>query len=411
MSEVARRAVELAVRSSYGRLIAVLAARTGDVTAAEDALAEALHDALEQWPTAGVPANPEGWLVHVARRRITDASRRAQVRDHHADALTYAATLAGEDGGGGFPDRRLDLLFACAHPAIDITVRTPLMLQVVLGLDADTVASAFLASPATMAQRLVRAKRKIRDAGIRIVDLDEIERTARVTWVLDALYAAFTAGWDAVDGSDAQRADLSDEAIWLARLVAEAMPTHAEALGLLALMLHAHARRAARRSVTGDYVALSAQDPSQWDVRLIAEAEETLRRASVLAQPGRYQLEAAIQSAHAVTVRGRPRDWVAIATLYRGLVTVAPTVGALVGEAAALNEAYGAEAGLSALDALPTDAVEGYQPWWALRGHVLRRLGRVVEADEATARAAGLTQDDAVRRFLLAQMGSALPSA
>jgi RNA polymerase sigma-70 factor (ECF subfamily) len=387
----AHRAVELAVRSSYGRLVAVLSARSRDVAAAEDALGEALAAALVQWPEIGVPANPEGWLVTAGTRRLSDARRRVAVRDAATDDITYAASLANVDARHtageptGFPDRRIDLLFACAHPAVDVGIRTPLMLQVVLGLDAAVIASAFLTPPATMAQRLVRAKRKLRDAGIPIEVPADDARVERLGAVLDAIYAAFGAGWDAVTGSDAAATDLADEAIWLGRLVAEAMPGEAEAQGLLALMLYCHARRDARRDETGAYVPLAMQTPDRWSMAEIGEAERVLRRAARLEAPGRYQLEAAIQSAHLAPAFGRD----------------APTIGALVNRAAACAEAYGAESGLAACLAIPNDVARSYQPWWALHAHLLARTGRITEARDAYEHAAGLTQSPAVRAFLL----------
>lgn len=405
----AHRAVELAVRTSYGRLVAVLSARSRDVAAAEDALSDALAAALAQWPHEGVPSNPEGWLVAAGHRRLSDARRRSAVRDAAADQIAYAATLVSSDQHACgtepsvFPDRRLDLLFACAHPAVDVTVRTPLMLQVVLGLDAAVIASAFLTPPATMAQRLVRAKRKLRDAGIPF-DLPPSDALAsRLGAVLDAIYAAFGAGWDAVTGSDAAATALADEAIWLGRLVAEAMPDQPEARGLLALMLYCDARRDARRDAAGKYVPLAAQDPGTWSMEKIGEAEHTLAVAARLRSPGRYQIEAAIQSAHLAPAFGCAADPIAIAGLYDALIAFAPTVGAFVNRAAAVAEASGADAGLAACDALPANAVRSYQPWWALRAHLLARLGRPVEAHDAYERAAGLSQAPAVRAFLLAQ--------
>lgn len=405
----AHRAVELAVRSSYGRLVAVLSARSRDVSAAEDALGDALAAALVQWPESGVPANPEGWLVAAGMRRLSDGHRRTAVRDAATDDIAYAATFVQQHEHSTdtesrvFPDRRLDLLFACAHPAVDASVRTPLMLQVVLGLDAAVIASAFLAQPAAMAQRLVRAKRKLRDAGVPFEVPPAESLAPRLGAVLDAMYAAFGAGWDAVTGSDATATDLADEAIWLGRLVADAMPAEAEAQGLLALMLYCNARRDARTDSAGAYIPLAEQNPALWSMRAIGEAEHRLAAAARLLRPGRYQLEAAIQSAHLAPAFGRPADPRAIAALYDALLAFAPTVGAFVNRAAAIAEATGAAAGLLACDAMPADAVRSYQPWWALRAHLLSRLGRVADAREAYEQAAGLTQSSAVRAFLLAR--------
>lgn len=403
MSTAVHAAVELAARHSYGRLVALLASRSRDVAAAEDALNDAFLSALTRWCTDGIPSNPDGWLVAAARRRLIDAARHDAVRSRAEPELAYAAALADEQDhahDAPFPDRRLALMFACAHPAIDATVRTPLMLQAVLGLDADVIASAFLAAPSAMAQRLVRAKRKIRDAGIPLEVPERDELPARLESVLEAIYAAFGTGWDAVDGSDPMRADLTGEAIFLGRLVANAFPDDAEAHGVLALMLYCQARADARRDPTGAYVPLSEQQHARWDRQLIGEAESHLTSAAGLLRPGRFQLEAAIQSAHLGRALDRGVDPNAIVALYDALLHLAPTVGALVNRAAAIATARGAGDGLAAADAISADVIESYQPWWALRAHLLSQLGRTAEARAARTRAIGMTQDPAVRAFL-----------
>jgi RNA polymerase sigma-70 factor (ECF subfamily) len=403
--ERARGAAELAARTSYGRLLAYVAARWRDVASAEDALGDALLRALETWPRTGVPDKPEAWLLAVARRRLVDAARHAKVEQGAVHDLGVA--LDAVDGMPSadveFPDERLKLLFVCAHPAIDEAARTPLMLQTVLGLDAARIASAFLVTPATMGQRLVRVKARIRDAGLRFEIPAAAELTARVASVLDAIYAAYGTGWDDVTGADPRRRGLADEAIWLGRVLAELSPDEPEALGLLALMLHCEARRAARRDADGCYVPLTAQDVTRWSRSMIDEAERTLAVAARAGRPGRFQLEAAIQSAHAQRAVTRATDWEAVALLYEGLVRCAPTIGARVGYAAALAEVRGAQAGLDMLEAIPPDRTATYQPSWALRAHLLKRLGRTVEAREAYVLAMGLTEEPAVRAFLAAQ--------
>jgi RNA polymerase sigma-70 factor (ECF subfamily) len=372
------------------------------VAAAEDALGDAFAAALAQWPAQGVPERPDAWLVAAARRRLQDGRRRARVRDAAEPALAHeveaaaratASHLRAVDGDALFPDRRVALLFACAHPAVDEAVRTPLMLQVVLGLDAAVVANAFLAAPAAMAQRLVRAKRKLRDAGVPFAVPEAHELAPRLDAVLEAIYGAFGAGWGAlagtVAGGDTERADLAEEAIWLGRVVAGALPDEPEAQGLLALMLYCHARRAARYDADGGYVPLAAQDAARWDRALIGEAERRLVGAARALRPGRFQLEAALQSAHLAPAFGRAPDARAIAALHDALVAHAPTVGALVSRAAAIGEASGAAAGLVAAEAIRADGLADYQPWWAVRAHLLARLGRAAEAGEAYARAAG----------------------
>lgn len=401
----ARQAAELAARTSYGRLVAYLASRWRDVAAAEDALADALVAALETWPRAGVPDKPEAWLLTAARRRLLDAARHAKVADAAAGDVTAMVEEAREGATPDtvFPDERLRLLFVCAHPAIDQTARTPLMLQAVLGLDAARIASAFLVAPATMSQRLVRVKAKIRDAGIGFEVPAPRELPQRLDAVLEAIYAAYGSGWDDVAGADPRRKGLAEEAIWLGRLVLRLLPDEPEVLGLLALMLHCEARRAARRDASGGYVPLSRQDVTLWSRRMIEEAEQTLSAASRAATAGRFQLEAAIQSAHAHRAVTGDTDWQAIALLYEGLIRCAPTIGARVGYAAALAEARGTQAGFAALEAIPAEALTAYQPYWALRAHLLSALGRADEARHAYTRAIGLSEDAAVRTFLAGQ--------
>jgi len=404
----AHRAAELAARTSYGRLVAFLAASWRDVAAAEDALGDALLSALEAWPRVGVPGNPDAWLLAAARRRLIDASRHAKVHTSFAPALELLVDQARHAGVNDpvFPDERLKLLFVCAHPAIDEAARTPLMLQTVLGLDAARIASAFLVAPATMSQRLVRVKAKIRDAAIKFEVPDSRELPARVDSVLEAIYAAFGSGWEGVAGSDSRRRGLAEEAIWLGRLVAQLLPAEPEALGLLALMLHCEARRSARRDASGRYVPLDQQDVTLWSHAMIDEAEEVLAVAARAGEPGRFQLEAAIQSAHARRATTGGTDWEAIALLYEGLLLCAATTGARVGHAAALARARGPAAGLAALDTIQPDAITSYQPYWALRAHLLKQIGHATEAAEAFALAIGLAEDTAVRGFLTSESES-----
>ena len=252
-------------RRSYGKLIALLAMRTRDVAAAEDALADAFAAALSDWPQRGCPANPEAWLMTVARRRAIDGARHHRVGEEVAHQLAILADEIDERESGVLPDRRLALLFACAHPALDAAIRTPLMLQVVLGLETKKIASAFLMTPAAMSKRLVRAKTKIREAGIPFSVPEREELPGRLAAVLEAVYAAYAQGWSDAVGGETGRRDLAGEALFLAQLLVELLPDEPEALGLLALMLYAHARRDARRDAAGDYVPLSAQDPATWN--------------------------------------------------------------------------------------------------------------------------------------------------
>ncbi|MBI3517330.1 MAG: RNA polymerase subunit sigma-70, partial [Proteobacteria bacterium] len=253
--EATRRAAERTARASYGRLVAFLAARSGDIAAAEDALADAFRAALETWPTSGVPDAPEAWLLTAARRRMVDAARHARVREAWAPALALDA--ATEPADESFPDDRLKLLFVCAHPAIDAAARAPLMLQTVFGFDAARIAPAFLMAPSAMAQRLVRAKTKIRDAGIAFAVPEPRELAERLDGVLEAIYAAYGSAWDDVAGADPRRHGLAEETIWLASLTAWLLPKAAEALGLVALLLYCEARRDARRAPDAGFVPLS----------------------------------------------------------------------------------------------------------------------------------------------------------
>lgn len=400
--QAAARAAEAAARRSYGKLVALLAARTRDIAGAEDALAEAFATALADWPRSGVPANPEAWLLTVARRRLVDAMRRRVQDERSAAQLLLLSDEAAEPAWHELPDRRLGLLFACAHPAIDAAVRAPLMLQTVLGFDAAEIASAFLVAPATMGQRLVRAKRRIREAGIALDVPGTDELQGRLDAVLDAIYAAYAEGWLDADGTDARRRNLADEALWLGRLVAALLPGEPEALGLLALMLYTDARRAARRCEAGlDYVPLAEQDPRRWDAACIDEAEALLQQAGRAGRPGRFQLEAAVQSAHCVRRFGQAVDWAAIEQLYAALAALTASPVVALNHAVALAQTRGVQAAIAALDALADEArLAEYQPYWAARAELLSRCARRDEARAAYQRAIGLERDPAVRRFL-----------
>jgi predicted RNA polymerase sigma factor len=400
------RAIEAVARHSYGRLVAYLASRTGDVAGAEDALGDALVAALTRWSNDGVPTSPEAWLLTTARNRLIDRNRHERVRERVHDGVYNAAAvelLARSDDDpthvDAFPDDRLKLLFVCAHPAIDPAMHTPLMLQAVLGLDAAAIARAFVVAPSTMSQRLVRAKAKIRETGIAFEVPEADQLTERLDAVMNAVYAAFGSGWDAAPGVDAAGVGLADEAIWLARVLSERLPDEPEVRGLLALMLHSDARHAARRGADGRFIPLSEQDPALWDAASIAEAERELALAGAAHRPGRFQLEAAIQSVHAERARTGITDWSAIATLYEGLVRLAPTLGARVGRAAAVAEVHGAGPALELLDDIDAHAAN-YQPYWAVRAHLLRRLARGDEAAAAYDRAVELATDPAVRSYL-----------
>jgi RNA polymerase sigma-70 factor (ECF subfamily) len=292
-------------------------------------------------------------------------------------------------------------MFACAHPAIDAGIRAPLILQVILGLDAKAIASAFLTSPAAMGKRLVRAKEKIRQAGIPFCVPDREELPGRVETVLDTIYAAFAEGWSDPGGTDVARRDLTEEALFLARLLTELMPQEAEALGLLALVLHAEARRRGRRGPDGEFIPLADQDPAQWDSKMIDDAEALLRRASTLGSIGRYQLEGALQSAHVHRCRTGENNWAEVVQLYDALFAISGSPVVAINRALAIAEVDGTEAGLAAMPDVEDDArLADYQPYWAARAELLSRTSVREEARQAYERAIGLERDPAVRRFL-----------
>src|ERR1700688_749498 len=356
--EDTHRTVERVARESYGRLVAYLSSRTRDVATAEDALSDALVAALAAWPRDGVPQNPEAWLLTTARHSFIDLVRHRRVAEASEPTLLLLSEESKEAPvSTPFPDERLKLLFVCAHPAIDPAMHTPLMLQTVLGLDAARIAQAFLVSPTTMGQRLVRAKTKIRDGGIRFEVPQERELPQRLDAVLEAIYAAFGIGWDDMAGVDQSGRELAEEAIWLARVLLHLMPREAEVRGLLALMLHCEARRPARRGPDGRYIPLSEQDSQLWSASLIDEAERHLAEASGRGRVGRFQLEAAIQSVHAGRARSGRTEWPAIVLFYEQLIRLSPTLGTLTGYAAAVGEAIGPEAGLVVLDGIDQDDV------------------------------------------------------
>jgi RNA polymerase sigma-70 factor (ECF subfamily) len=396
---VQRRVADL-VRDSYGRLLAVLAAPTRDIATAEDALADALERALQRWPDDGIPANPHAWLLTVARNRLRDMWK------SHAYRMTdplgeteYHPT--GTDDMPAIPDRRLELMLVCAHPAIAPNIRTPLMLQTVLGVEAGAIAEAFAVEPATMAQRLVRAKKRIRDAGIPFVPPERHDLAARLPAVLEAVYGAYAIDWQLMPQATPIET-LAAEALHLALVLTELLPDEPEVLGLAALVCLSEARRSARRDEQGRFVPLDEQDATRWDAVLTARGEEFLRRAHDFGRPGRFQYEAAIQSAHG----SRPTDPEALRKLYRALVRVAPSLGAAVALAAVEGQIDGPEAGLRALDAISDPAVERFQPAWTTRAHLLAETGRTAAAAEAYRVAIELTTDRGVVDHLREQLTS-----
>jgi len=404
-SDEAGRAADRVARESYGRLVAFLATSTRDVAGAEDALGEAFASALRVWPVEGVPANPEAWLLTAARRQQIDAVRRRQTQEAGEEHVKLIADELEKmaDDQDAIPDRRLALMFACAHPAIEHGMRTPLILQTILGLTAEDIAAAFLLSPATMGQRLVRAKARIRDAGIPFRVPDPQELPERLAAVLDAIYAAYTKGWNEV-GDDVVP-ELADEAIWLGRLVVSLLPDEPEAKGMLALMLYTAARRAARRDAVGAYVPLEQQDTSLWDGSLIAFAEKLLHQANAAGPSGRYQIEAAIQSAHVARRLSGISNWPAVVALYDHLLVLTGSPVVILNRAVARAEVDGPGAALADLAPLEADKrMLAYQPFWAAKGHLLARAGDTAGAAEALTVAVGLTTDEPVKGYLLGRL-------
>jgi predicted RNA polymerase sigma factor len=402
--EQARSTAEAVARRSYGKLVAFLSARTHDVAAAEDALSEAFASALADWPGKGCPANPEAWLLTVARRKLIDSARRqhsSDLVDEDLDQIAAVVDAHLDADPTEIPDRRLALMFACAHPAIDAAIRAPLILQVILGLDAATIASAFLMSPTAMGKRLVRAKSKIREAAIPFCIPGREELPGRLDTVLEAIYAAFSEGWSDAAGTDSSRRDLTGEAFFVARLVTELLATEPEGLGLLALMLHAEARRRARRSDEGDYVPLAEQDVARWDLQMIDEAEALLLRAQAFGVIGRYQLEAAVQSAHVHRRLTGHASWEALLRIYDALFTITSSPVVAINRALVVAELQGAQAALEAMPDPTCDArLVEYQPYWAARAELLANIGSYEDARHAYEIAIGLERDPAVRRFL-----------
>lgn len=392
----ARRAAELAARTSYGRLIASLASRSRDIVVAEDALSDAFAAALATWPERGVPSSPEAWLLTAARRNLNHRARHENVQLGAVAELLSRIDEGAEVTDWAAVDERLKLLFVCAHPAIDENIRTPLMLQTVLGLDAQRIGSAFLVAPSTMGQRLVRAKTKIKQAALRFEVPDLREAPTRLDDVLRAVYVAYGSAWDDHAGGRG----LAEEALCLGRTLVSLLPQEPEARGLLALMLYCESRREARRDESGWFVPLPEQDPRRWSTAMIIEAEALLTAASQAGRFGRFQCEAAIQSVHAQRGVTGHTEHAAICLLYELLLNHTPSVGVAVGRAAALIEAGALEDGARALDALDPESVLLYQPYWVVRARLAERRGDQELMRCTLERALGLTEDAAVRRYL-----------
>lgn len=396
----AARLAGVAARDSYGRLLTLLAASTSDLAAAEDALADAFERALRTWPSRGVPDKPDAWLLTVARNRLRDEWKSARAQrtvplEAAADTLAHVDDIDVDS----VPDRRLELMMVCAHPAIEPALRTPLMLNTVLGFTAGQVGRAFSVPPSAMATRLTRAKKRIKAAGIPFRIPDRGDLPVRMASVMEAVYGAYVIDW--ATGPAAR--SLPSGALHLAEALAALAPADPEARGLAALVELSAARAPARAGPGGRFVPLAGQDPSLWDRQLISRAHEHLRAAHARGQLGRFQLEAAIQAVHCARERDGTTDWPTLLPLHRALHAMAPSLGSGVALAAATAETDGPAAGLAALDALLAEAgprARLFQPARATRAHLLDRLGREEEAVAAYEGAISLTHDAAERQYL-----------
>jgi predicted RNA polymerase sigma factor len=393
------------VRASHGRLVAALSARSRDIAASEDALSNAYRAALETWPTQGIPHNPAGWLMRVAKNALIDASRSALGKNRSSlDTETgepIEIPVAAQDiESEAMVDDRLKLMFAAAHPALDESIRAPMIMQTVLNLEATEIAQLFCLPTATMAQRLVRAKTKIRDAGIPFSIPSKDEWPARLNDVLEAVYGAYSATLNEVLSSDSR----ASESLYLADMLGALLPDEPEALGLAALICFSASRAGARFTLDGAFVPLDQQHPQHWSGELIALASSYLSKAQTFQTLGRFQLEAAIHAVHADRRRTGVTQWSAIVQLYEGLVHLAPTRGMLVSRAYAIGQISGVEAGFAALQSLSETVLNSFAPALICRAHFHETAGQFLLAHKDLERAIELLPDGKEKAHLVAQL-------
>jgi RNA polymerase sigma-70 factor (ECF subfamily) len=401
VSRIAVAEIERVFRAEYGRAVSVLVRRIGDIDLAEEAVQDAFAIAVERWPSSGLPPSPAGWIITTARHRAIDRFRREASRDdRHAQAVLRQLRDEPDEEEDLVPDDRLRLIFTCCHPALALPARVALTLRLLGGLTTAEIAHAFLVPEATMAQRLVRAKGKIRDAGIPYRVPGESDRAARLGAVLAVLYLIFNEGYAASSGDRLVRDELCTEAIRLARVLAGLMPGEPEVMGLLALMLLVHARRAARVTADGGLVLLADQDRRLWDLALIAEGQAIVRRCLRRNRPGPYQIQAAINAVHGDAPTAAATDWRQVLRLYDQLLSIAPNPIVSLNRAVAVAEVDGPAAALAILDGLDLDR---YHLFHAVRADVLRRLGRTADAARSYDRAIALTGNVKEREFLEAR--------